>query len=108
MMTAAIPSAYAAGLPSSGWREPTSKPSGKGRLLSLGRADQRPTQPQDTAQDVKLPRTGGYVPPFWTAALAAGIGAAFAVGGLGLLVRGRRLSRRGTNFGFLKLTRRGS
>ena len=56
-----------------------------------------PEQPPDTAGDVKLPRTGGYMPPVWTVAMVAGIGAAFAVGGLGLLVRGRRLSRRGTN-----------
>ena len=33
MTTAAIPSAYAVGLPSSVWRKPTSKPSGKGKLL---------------------------------------------------------------------------
>ena len=70
---------------------------GEGQAPLVGTGGPAPDKPQDATQDVKLPRTGGYVPPFWTAALAAGIGAAFAVGGLGLLVRGRRLSRRGTN-----------
>ena len=69
---------------------------GEGQAPLVGTGGPAPDKPQDATQDVKLPRTGGYVPPFWTAALAAGIGAAFAVGGLGLLVRGRRLSRRGT------------
>ena len=54
-------------------------------------------QPPDTAGDVELPRTGGYMPPFWTLALVAGIGAAATVLGLGLIVGGRRLSRRRTD-----------
>ena len=70
---------------------------GEGQAPLVGTGGPAPEQPPDTAQDVKLPRTGGYKPPFWTVTLVAGFGAAFAVGGLGLLVRGRRLSRRGTN-----------
>ena len=70
---------------------------GEGQAPLVGTGGPAPDKPQDATQDVKLPRTGGYVPPSWTAAIVAGIGAAFAVGGLGLLVRGRRLSRRGTN-----------
>ena len=48
---------------------------------------------------VELPRTGGYNPQAWTIAMAGGIGAAVTVVGLGLLVRGRRLSRRVTGPG---------
>ena len=70
---------------------------GEGQAPLVGTGGPAPEQPPDTAQDVKLPNTGGYKPPVWTVALVAGIGAAFAVGGLGLLVRGRRFSRRGTN-----------
>ena len=44
---------------------------------------------------VELPRTGGYMPHTRSLAIAGGIGAAALVVGLGLLVRGRRLSRRG-------------
>ena len=96
MMTAAIPSAYAVGLPSSGWREADLEAFGEGQAPLVGTGGPAPEQPQVTAGDVALPNTGGYMPPFWTVTLLAGIGAAFAVGGLGLLVRGRRLSRRGT------------
>lgn len=49
-----------------------------------------------TLSPVELPRTGGYNPRAWTLAMAGGIGAAVTVVGLGLLVRGRRLSRLGT------------
>ena len=49
-----------------------------------------------TLSTVKLPNTGGYKPPFWTVALIVGFGAAFAVGGLGLMILGRQLSRRET------------
>ena len=69
---------------------------GEGQAPLVGTGGPAPEQPQVTAGDVKLPNTGGYKPPFWTVTLLAGIGAAFAVVGLGLLVRGRRLSRRGT------------
>ena len=70
---------------------------GEGQAPLVGTGGPAPDKPQDATQDVKLPNTGGYMPPVWTVAMVAGIGAAFAVGGLGLLVRGRRLSRRGTN-----------
>ena len=70
---------------------------GEGQAPLVGTGGPAPDKPQDATQDVKLPRTGGYMPPVWTIAMVAGIGAAFAVGGLGLLVRGRQLSRRGTN-----------
>ena len=69
---------------------------GEGNAPLVGTGGPAPEQPPDTARDVALPNTGGSKPPFWTAAMVAGIGAAFAVGGLGLLIRGRRLSRRGT------------
>ena len=69
---------------------------GDGQAPLVGTGGPAPEQPQVTAGDVELPRTGGYKPPFWTVALIAGIGAAFAVGGLGLMVHSRRLSRRGT------------
>ena len=42
----------------------------------------------------ELPRTGGYTPPVWTMALASGIGTAAIALGLGLMFRGRRVSRR--------------
>ena len=45
---------------------------------------------------VELPRTGGYNLQTWTLAIGGGIGAAALVIGLGLLVHGRLLSRRGT------------
>ena len=69
---------------------------GEGQAPLAGTGGPAPEQPQVTAGDVKLPNTGGYKPPFWTVTLLAGIGAAATVLGLGLLVRGRRLSRRGT------------
>ena len=69
---------------------------GEGQAPLVGTGGPAPEQPQVTAGDVKLPNTGDYKPPFWTVTLLAGIGAAFAVVGLGLLVHGRRLSRRGT------------
>ena len=70
---------------------------GEGQAPLVGTGGPAPEQPPDTAGDVELPNTGDYKPPVWTVAMVAGIGAAFAVGGLGLLVRGRRFSRRGTN-----------
>ena len=45
---------------------------------------------------VELPKTGGFSPHARTLALAGGIGAAVTIVGLGLLVYGRRPSRRGT------------
>ena len=69
---------------------------GEGQAPLVGTGGPAPEQPQVTAGDVELPNTGDYKPPFWTVTLLAGIGAAFAVVGLGLLVHGRRLSRRGT------------
>ena len=44
---------------------------------------------------VELPKTGGYNPTDWTLAIVGGIGAAAMTVGLGLVVHGRRLSRRG-------------
>ena len=44
---------------------------------------------------VELPKTGGYNPTAWNLFLVAGVGAAAMVIGLGLVVHGRRLSRRG-------------
>ena len=70
---------------------------GEGNAPLVGTGGPAPEQPQDTAGDVELPRTGGYMPPFWTLALVAGIGAAATVLGLGLIVGGRRLSRRRTD-----------
>ena len=70
---------------------------GEGQAPLVGTGGPAPEQPQDTAGDVALPNTGGYMPSAWTVTLLAGIGAAATVLGLGLLVRGRRLSRRGTN-----------
>ena len=69
---------------------------GEGQAPLAGTGGPAPEQLPDTAGDVKLPRTGDYKPPIWTVTLLAGIGAAFTVVGLGLMVRGRRLSRRGT------------
>ena len=48
-----------------------------------------------TLNIVEPPSTGGYKPSAWAATLVAGIGAALAAGGLGLVVHSRRLSRRG-------------
>ena len=70
---------------------------GDGQAPLVGTGGPAPEQPPDTAGDVELPNTGDYRPPFWTVALLAGIGAAFTVVGLSLLVHGRRFSRRGTN-----------
>ena len=39
-----------------------------------------------TLNTVELPATGGYRPPVWTLALAAGVGMALAAGGLGLVL----------------------
>ena len=72
---------------------------GQGQAPLVGTGGPAPEQPQVTAGDVELPRTGDYKPPTWTVALLAGIGAAFTAVGLGLLVQGRRLSKRGTNSG---------
>ena len=47
-----------------------------------------------TLNTVELPDTGGYNPPVWATALAAGIGAVLAAGGMGLVLHSRRLSRR--------------
>ena len=69
---------------------------GEGQAPLVGTGGPAPEQPQVTAGDVELPNTGDYKPPIWTVTLLAGIGAAATVLGLGLLVRGRRLSRRGT------------
>ncbi len=69
---------------------------GEGQAPLVGTGGPAPEQPRVTSGDVELPNTGGYVPPFWTLTLLAGIGAAATVLGLGLLVRGRRLSRRVT------------
>ena len=48
-----------------------------------------------TLSTVEPPSTGGYKPPVRAVDLVAGIGAALAAGGLGLMVHRRRLSRRG-------------
>ena len=69
---------------------------GEGQTPLVGTGGPAPEQPQVTAGDVELPNTGDYKPPIWTVTLLAGIGAAATVLGLGLMARGRRLSRRGT------------
>ena len=63
---------------------------GEGNAPQAGTGGPAPEEPQDTP----LPSTGGYSPPVWATALIVGIGAALASGGVGLMVRSRRLSRR--------------
>ena len=79
---------------------------GEGNAPQAGTGGPAPEEPQDTPlpstggpapeepQDTPLPSTGGYSPPVWATALVVGIGAALAAGGVGLMVRSRRLSRR--------------
>ena len=63
---------------------------GEGNAPQAGTGGPAPEEPQDTP----LPNTGGYSPLVWATALVVGIGAALAAGGVGLMVRSRRLSRR--------------
>ena len=63
---------------------------GEGNAPQAGTGGPAPEEPQD----IPLPSTGGYSPPVWAIALVVGIGAALAAGGVGLMVRSRRLSRR--------------
>ena len=63
---------------------------GEGNAPQAGTGGPAPEEPQDTP----LPSTGGYSPPVWATALVVEIGAALAAGGVGLMVRSRRLSRR--------------
>ena len=63
---------------------------GEGNAPQAGTGGPAPEEPQDTP----LPSTGGYSPLVWATALVVGIGAALAAGGVGLMVRSRRLSRR--------------
>ncbi len=44
----------------------------------------------------ELPRTGGYNPPIWTLLLVAGLATTATALGLGILARGRRITRRDT------------
>ena len=50
-----------------------------------------------TLSTMELPSTGDYRPPVWTVAMIVGIGAAATVLGLGLMIHGRRISRRGVD-----------
>ena len=63
---------------------------GPGNPPLRGTGGPAPEPPQVTAGDVELPNTGGYRPPAWTLALAAGIIAVATVLGFALMVRGRR------------------
>ena len=62
------------------------------RLLASNVPNDRPQAA--LSLNVNAARAGGYSPPVWATALVVGIGATLAAGGVGLMVRSRRLSRR--------------